>query len=209
MANYFMQEMPDIRKKGETILYPRIKITGICEMAELVERGIKGSTFGKGEVMGALSLISDEMVRVMSEGRSVRIDGIGLFTPTLILKKGKERENIDGKSPRRNASSLKVGGIKFRADKYLTILTSQNCELERLPEIRRCKVSKYSAEERLSILYEYLDKHPFITIREYSQISGLSKWYAGRELREFTDNSEYGILYVGKGSHKLYIKKRL
>ena len=148
MAKYFMHEKPDMRKEGETLLYPRIEITGTCETDVLIEACIKGSTFNRGEVRGALDLIAGAMARFMAEGRSVRIEGIGLFTPTVSLKKGKERENIEGNSPRRNAASIKIGGINFRADRTLINETNTLCDLERGAGVKKCRRPKTTAGER-------------------------------------------------------------
>ena len=170
MAKYFMQEMPDMKKEGETILYPRMEITGTCETDELVEASIKGSTFNRGEVRGALDLIAGAMARFMAEGRSVRIEGIGLFTPTVKLKKGKERENIEGNSPRRNAASIEIGGINFRAERTLINETNTLCNLERGSGVKKCRIPKTTAEVRLEMAKRYLEENPFLTVSEYSKI---------------------------------------
>ena len=175
MAKYFMQEMPDMKKEGETILYPRMEITGTCETDELVEASIKGSTFNRGEVRGALDLIAGAMARFMAEGRSVRIEGIGLFTPTVKLKKGKERENIEGNSPRRNAASIEIGGINFRAERTLINETNILCDLERGSGVKKCKRPKTAAEERLEMAKRYLEENPFLTVSEYSKMTELNR----------------------------------
>lgn len=54
MAKYVMQEMKNLHKEGETILYPRMVIDGCCETEELVEMITKGSTLRKGEVLASL-----------------------------------------------------------------------------------------------------------------------------------------------------------
>ena len=59
MAKYVMQEMRNLHKEGETLLYPRMVIDGCCETEELVEMITKGSTLRKGEVMASLQLISN------------------------------------------------------------------------------------------------------------------------------------------------------
>lgn len=162
--------MPDMKKEGETLLYSRMEITGTCETDELVEASIKGSTFNRGEVRGALDLIAGTMSRFMAEGRSVRIDGIGLFTPTVKLRKGKERENIEGNSPRHNAASIEIGGINFSTDRTLINETNTLCNLERGSGVKKCRRPKTTAEERLNIVKKYLEENPFITVSDYSKM---------------------------------------
>ena len=200
-----MQEMPDMKKEGETLLYPRMEITGTCETDELVEASIKGSTFNRGEVRGALDLIAGAMARFMAEGRSVRIDGIGLFTPTVKLRKGKERENIEGDSPRRNAASIEIGGINFRADRTLINETNTLCNLERGSGVKKCRRPKTTAEERLNIVKKYLEENPFITVSDYSKMVELNRTTAAKELKAWAADTESGIAIKGLGTHKVYI----
>ncbi len=200
-----MQEMPDMKKEGETLLYPRMEITGTCETDELVEASIKGSTFNRGEVRGALDLITGTMARFMAEGRSVRIDGIGLFTPTVKLRKGKERENIEGNSPRRNAASIEIGGINFRADRTLINETNTLCNLERGSGVKKCRRPKTTAEERLNIVKKYLEENPFITVSDYSKMVELNRTTAAKELKAWAADTESGIAIKGLGTHKVYI----
>lgn len=208
MAKYFMQEMPDMKKEGETLLYPRMEITGTCETDELVEASIKGSTFNRGEVRGALDLIAGTMARFMAEGRSVRIDGIGLFTPKVKLRKGKERENIEGNSPRRNAASIEIGGINFRADRTLINETNTLCNLERGSGVKKCRRPKTTAEERLNIAKKYLEENPFITVSDYSKMVELNRTTAAKELKAWAADTESGIAIKGLGTHKVYINAR-
>ena len=207
MAKYFMQEMPDMKKEGETLLYPRMEITGTCETDELVEASIKGSTFNRGEVRGALDLITGTMARFMAEGRSVRIDGIGLFTPTVKLRKGKERENIEGNSPRRNAASIEIGGINFRADRTLINETNTLCNLERGSGVKKCRRPKTTAEERLNIVKKYLEENPFITVSDYSKMVELNRTTAAKELKAWAADTESGIAIKGLGTHKVYVRE--
>ena len=194
-----MQEMPDMKKEGETLLYPRMEITGTCETC------IKGSTFNRAEVRVALDLITGTMARFMAEGRSVRIEGIGLFTPTLTLKKGREREDAEGNSPRRNAASIKIGGINFRADRTLINETNTLCNLERGSGVKKHRRPKTTAEERLAMAKKYLEENPFITVSEYSKMADLNRTTAAKELKAWAADTESGIAIKGLGTHKVYI----
>lgn len=207
MAKYVMQEMKNLHKEGETLLYPRMVIDGCCETEELVEMITKGSTLRKGEVMAALQLVADGMVSMMAHGRSVRLEGIGLFTPSLSLKDGKERENTEGDSSRRNAQSIEIGNINFRAEKSLIQDTNSQCSLQRQKGDWRCNRSKFSPEERLSIALNYLETNHTMTVGEYEQLTGLSHTTAGKELKKWVATPESGIYFKGSGSHKIYVKR--
>lgn len=207
MAKYVMQEMKNLHKEGETLLYPRMVIDGCCETEELVEMITKGSTLRKGEVMAALQLVADGMVSMMAHGRSVRLEGIGLFTPSLSLKDGKEREDTEGDSPRRNAQSIEIGNINFRAEKNLIQNTNSQCSLQRQKGDWRCNNSKLSPEERLALALKHLESNPILTISEYERLTGLSHTTAGQELKKWASTPESGIYFKGRGSHKVYVKR--
>lgn len=207
MAKYVMQEMNNLHKEGETLLYPRMVIDGCCETEELVEMITKGSTLRKGEVMASLQLIADGMATLMAHGRSVRLEGIGLFTPSLSLKDGKEREDADGETTRRNAQSIEISDINFRAERTLVRDTNSQCNLQRQKGDWRCNRSKFSPEERLALAMRHLESNPTLTISEYEQLTGLSHTAAGRELKKWAATPESEIYFKGRGSHKVYVKR--
>ena len=65
---------------------------------------------------GVLLQTAIEMAHLMAEGRSVKIDGIGTFTPSLTLGRDKEREDPEEGGTHRNAQSIFIGGVNFRVD---------------------------------------------------------------------------------------------
>ena len=67
----------------------------------------------------------------MAEGQSVTLDGIGTFTPRLGVVKDKEIDSLDGDEPKRNARSIEVNGINYRANKELIRETNLRCDLRR------------------------------------------------------------------------------
>lgn len=208
MAKYYMQEMPDLKKEGKTLLYPKMEIEGVCSTKELVTSGVKGSSVSKAEAMAVIELIAAEMAWRMAQGQSVKIDGIGLFTPSLSLKEGKEREEIDSNIPKRNAASIRIGSINFRADNGLVRETDTLCRLEKGSDVKRCKTSAHTAEERLEILKRYLDENKYVTVNKYMEISGLNRTTASKEIKAWTENEESGITYEGKGTHKIFVRKK-
>lgn len=78
-----------------------------------------------------LQELGEELAYQMGQGKSVKLDGIGTFVPSLALRADKERETGEEDSTRRNARSIVVGSINFRAEKELLRNTNYNCELER------------------------------------------------------------------------------
>lgn len=85
MALYEMKEMPDINKTGERILYPRLAMVAQTSTEELVREIASGSSFTPGNVQGLLVQLYVEIAHQLAQGRSVKLDGIGVFTASLAL----------------------------------------------------------------------------------------------------------------------------
>ena len=161
VAKYIMQEVKDLNNEGDTLLYPRMVIRDSCGTDELAEYISAHTSFSRAEVKGVIELLGHGMARTMAQGRSVRIDGIGLFTPSLAIKEGKEREEPDGSGTKRNAASIRVGDVRFRADRQLVRETDLACNLERESggKSALCR-SRYTPQERLALAKRYLEEHP-------------------------------------------------
>ena len=208
MAKYTMQEMNNLNQKGEKLLYPRMIIEHCCETEELAHKISKGTSFGPGEIQAVIELLSEGLALEMANGHSVRIEGIGLFTPSLSLKKGKQREAADGSGTHRNAESIEIGSVNFRPDKELRYKLNRNCELERAPYKFMHRSSRYTPEERLALAQQYLKDHSILTIADYAALTGLSRSLAGNELRQWYKIPETGIDISGRGTHRVYVRKK-
>ena len=207
-TRYVMQEMNDLNNEGKTLLYPRMVMREPCDLDELARMVSDGSTYGTGEIKGVIEQVTHWMAMMMAMGRSVKIPGLGTFTPLLALKKGKERENPDGSGTKRNAASIRVGSIGFRVDKELVDETDRHCTLERSPEKATRTLSKYTPEERLALAKRYLEKHPSMTLDVYAALTDVSKSTASRELRRWREMPESGIGVSGWGTHKVYVLRK-
>ena len=119
MARYIIEEMPDLQKTGKRITYPKFARIDNASIKELAQRVGDVSGFSAGDIEGVLLQTAIEMAHLMAEGRSVKIDGIGTFTPSLTLGRDKEREDAEEGGKHRNAQSIFIGGVSFRVDRTM------------------------------------------------------------------------------------------
>lgn len=203
-ATYTMQEMKDLHKEDETLLYPRMIIKGQCSTEDLIDDIAQQSSYSAGEIKGVLIALHEAMTREMARGYSVKLDQIGTFTPSLGLVKGKDAEQPEGDA-RRNARSIRIRNINFRADKELIRETSRLCTLERENGTSRLKTSRHTSEKRLKMAQTFLLKHPYLTVTDYMGLTGLSHTTAARELQTWSRNPETGIQAKGQRTHRVYI----
>ncbi len=195
--------MTNLHGSEETVLYPKLKHIRMIDDEEFVERMANepgGATAAMTE--NVLSAAANLLSRLLSEGYSVKLKGIGTFKASLAMKKGKEDETNDEK---RNSRSIKVDKITFKADKSLVSKTNSSCYLER-GGVKRIKNVTSTLEERLAVALAYLDTHPNMTINDYARITGLNKTAAGRELRKLRETEGCGITSQGQRPHLIYVK---
>ena len=115
-THYVMKEMPDLQGKGERVTYPQMVLLGQSSTRELAEYISLRSGFSPGMVEGIICELAEAMAHTMARGFSAKIDGIGTFTPGLVIGADKEREEADGDATHRNAQSIFVGKINFQAE---------------------------------------------------------------------------------------------
>ena len=206
MTKYIKQEMVDLSGKSEEKVYYRIQTQrniGFKELTEYIER--HNNLMNRGLVKNVVDHVVDAMAELIGDGYSVTIDGLGTFKASLGLEKDKEMDTFDGDETKRNARSLRLKGINYRADKVLLREANKHCKLERAGE-SRLHHSPYSKEERLKLALQYLETNGAMRVADYMELTGLSRTKATLELKEFRQDASTGITFVGRRSAKVYVK---
>jgi predicted histone-like DNA-binding protein len=207
MAKYIKQEMPDIRQTGEQKVYYRLKTERNIDSNEFIHSLSRTfSGMSEGDIIRVLIATADHLGMLLGKGYSVTLKDIGTFKGTIGLEEDKELDTLDGKEPKRNARSLKLKGVNYRADKALISKARQHCELER-EGIARIHRSPYTKEERLALAIGFLEKYGAMKVADYMELTKLSRTAATLELQEFRKDMTSGIDFIGQGSAKVYVKR--
>lgn len=208
MAEYDMQESNLPNEEGKRILFPRMRLYGQNDLDAIVQKISYASSFTPGDIKGLVRSLADEIAYQMGQGHSVKIDGIGVFSPSLSLRDGYERESGEPGATKRNAMSTYLNNVNFRADKELIENAGQHCILNRTKWKFQHSSQMFSPQERLKMAQNYLTEHPFMTVSDYCHLTGLLHNSAARELKHWSEErEETGIDYRGRGSHKIYVKR--
>lgn len=207
MAKYIKQEMPDMAGTGEKKAYYRMKTVKHLKADQFITWMTRYGGIGRGDAMNVLARASETLAELLAMGYSVDIEGLGTFRATIGLRKGKEMDTLDGDEQKRNASSLRVDGMLFRADKELVKEIDRRCELER-GGIRRLHRSPYTPEQRLQRALQYLEREGFMHISDYAYLTKLSRTTAGRELKALSQDPTSGITTKGLGTARVYVKRK-
>ena len=198
--------MIDLSGKGEEKIYYRIQTERNIDFNELTQRIEQyHNLMNRGWVKSVMTYVVDEMTKLLGNGYSVTIDGLGTFKASIGLEVDKEMDTFDGDETKRNARSLRLTGINYRADKSLIKQANRHCKLERAGE-SRLHHTPYSKEERLKLAHQYLKEHGAMRVVEYMELTGLSRTKATLELKEFRQDASTGITFIGRGSAKVYVR---
>ena len=207
MAKYIKQEFKSIRGEGEASAYYRMETTRKVTMAEFVkEISIPGYGISEATAVQVLSQAATSLARLMAHGCAVTIDGIGTFKATVGVCEDKVQDAFVENEPQRNAQSIEVNGVHYKADKRLVRDINVQCTLERGKQ-NRIKHSPYTLEERISRAVAYIEERGYMRTRDYAELNGLSLSSATVELRKVRKEETSGIRAIGRGSSLIYVKR--
>lgn len=201
MADFKMIEMSTKLDRGKGAKYPKMIHAGMIGTTELARQISERSSSSTSDVLGVLRALGDVMAQEMAQGYSVKLEGLGVFAPTLGMKRGAETELADS-TTKRNAQSVEVSNIKYRADKELVDRTRMHADLHRIT-IPKQVVPDRTEEERLNMALRYIKHSVPLRAKDYAQLTGLNRVKAGQELRLFAERGQ--LKMVGRHPHIYYI----
>ena len=202
-AKYIKQEIADINGTGRTQAYYKMERKPM-NYRRFVSQCAREGRMEESTILGVLSLVSEKLALCMAEGFSVKLEGIGTFNAKLGVRDDMLQDAFEQGEQTRNASSIIVTGVSYRADNDLIINTSDKCTL-RKGGVSRLHNSKYTLEQRVQKALDFLKSHPFMRVPDYVDLTGLSRSSATLELRKLALNPSSGISSRGERSQKYYV----
>ena len=155
-------------------------------------------------IVGVLSLVSEKLALSMAEGFSVKLDGIGTFNAKLGVRDDMLQDACEEGESSRNAHSIRVTGVAYRADNDLIRATSRKCMLER-GGVSRLRKSKLTPAERAQKARDFLEENAIMRVPDYVKLTGLSRTTASKELCRLALDPTSGITSKGSRSQKFYV----
>ena len=211
MAKYKLQEMGDMRYDGKRRVYPKMVTNRTLSRKEFVKmmqhyhRGISEST-----TEAVLTDVVDMLTDMLSMGYNVNLEGFGTFSLSLGFEDDKPTEmqtdddmmkyrKVGVKNVNFNSSPEFVKAVKMETD----------CDLEReMSGVKVIRKQFYSKEERIARALEVIEKNGVLTLGDYASINNLSRTAASMELKELTCDKSSPIDSLGRGSHKVWVKRK-
>ena len=180
-------------QSGERKVYPKMVINRMMNTDDLVEKmRLYNRTFSPSTVKGVLQDVADMMAELMSLGFSIKLDGIGNFTPSLGFEDDKPNhmQSDDDKMLYRKVS---VKNINFKTDPNLVKATNEKTELNRVASnVKTISKSRFTQAERIQRALDIIRRDGYITLTEYANTNDLSRTSASKELK----------------SHKVWVEKK-
>ncbi len=203
---YTFQEMPDMDKTGERKVYPKAihcsRIQNDFFMGGLSHR----TTYGVGTIEGVVNELTEELDAYLTNGHSVKVDGLGTFNIALGMKDGREAETLKEAGDRYDTNGVYIKTINFIPDPRWLYRLRRRTELHKVGEVKALHPHRNTLEERRQMVLEYLDHHPYITVRVYMHLAYVPHTRACKELKQFATEPDGCIRSSGSGCHKVYVK---
>ena len=211
MAKYKLQELNDLRDEGKRRVYPKMVTNRTLSRKEFVKmmqnyhRGISEST-----TEAVLTDVVDMLTDMLSMGYNVNLEGFGTFSLSLGFEDDKPTEmqtdddmmkyrKVGVKNVNFNSSPEFVKAVKMETD----------CDLEReMSGVKVIRKQLYSKEERIARALDVIEKNGVLTLGDYASINNLSRTSASMELKELTCDKSSPIDSLGRGSHKVWVKRK-
>ena len=202
-AKYIKKEIVDLNGTGRTQAFYKMALSPMS-YEQFVALCAREGHLDESTILGVLSLVSEKLALSMAEGFSVKLDGIGTFYAKLGVRDDMLQDAFEAGESSRNANSIMVTGVAYRADNDLIRTTDRKCTLER-GGVSRIRKSKLTLEERIQKAREFLEKNVMMRVPDYVKLTGLSRTTASLELRRLASDPTSGIASKGVRSQKFYV----
>ena len=209
MTKYKLQEMPDVHNTGKRRVYPKMVTNRTLSRKEFIKRmqgyhrGISEST-----TEAVLLDVADMLVEMLSMGYNVNLEGTFSLSLGFEDDKPTEMQNADDKMTYRKVG---VKDINFKASPEFIreVKRETDRDLERdMGGVKVIRKQLYSREERIARALEVIEKNGVLTLGDYASINNLSRTAASMELKELTCDKSSPIDSLGRGSHKVWVKRK-
>lgn len=192
-AKYIKKEIADLNGTGRTQAYYKM-VTRAMNHEQFIDVLCRDGSLPRSTYKAVLTQIAEKLPGCLANEPSVKIDEVGLFTARLGVRKDMLPDAFEPGETKRNASSIEVRGVSFKADPELIRKTRTKCVLSS-GGVSRLKKPKTTLEERTAMARKFLEKYHLMRVMDYVRLTGLSKTTASLELRKIADDPASGITF--------------
>jgi len=173
-------------------MHARVVTSGTMETGDIAKVIQETCTLTTGDIKAVLDSLSNLMVREMSSGKRIHLEGLGYFQLVLSCPPVHTSNEI-------RAESVRVKSVAFRPEIGLKG-RFRNVSLERSPVKRHSNV--YSDIEVDGLLTGHFLDNTFITSREFQKLCGFTRSTATRRIKQLIMDGK--LRKVGHSRFPLY-----
>lgn len=209
MINYLLQEAPDVSKSGKKVVYPKFILNHQIDYESFL-KSLRNYYPHCSEplVQSVVSSVVEHMLTYLSMGHSVKIDGLGVFSLSLEFSDDKPTEMKDEKDQMKYRK-VRVKNWTLKTDPDTLKKLRQKTECQRAePGVNRQKKNALSLEERISNALQIIDRNGYMTLTDYVIANNICRSSASVELKKICKMAGSQIQASGRGSHKVWVRRR-
>ncbi len=210
MPKYRLIEMPDLGNTGIRKIYPKLNTYETISTEKLIKKMVfHNGALSPSVIEAAITDLNDMIVKLLSAGHKVKLDGLGTFSLALGFEDDESVEiTTDSERIKKRKVGVKNVNFKPAPDFIKSLKMTTDKELEReMPYAKVLKKELYDKQTRIDRALSVIENNGFISLRDYAQVNSISRTAASLELKEIDADKTSPIMSVGKGSHKVWVKR--
>lgn len=153
-----------------------------ARMAEMIKD--YSHAFPIGVIDGVLSTLPQALTTALSEGHTIKVNGLGVFSLSLAFDDDKPNELTDNKKDM-SYRSIKIKTVNFRPDKAFLEKLRKATIFERVDQSVVSAHLKYTFKERASRASKFLETHSILTLTDYVCLNSISRPVPHATSRDF------------------------
>lgn len=209
MINYFLKEMPDLRKTGQRSVFPKVKMHHTVYTEDFVkEMANRHHTNRPNELRAMIEAMKETIADLLADGHNVNIEGLGTFSLSLDFNDERPTEITKENDPMLYRK-VKAKNVNFRASRQLVNAVDHRADYVRDEEERVVKIAAtpYTKEQRIARAVEFIKENGSMRLTDYCTLNNLNRCTASKELKAIVDDSAQPIAEKGKATHKTWVLK--
>lgn len=202
---YSLHEMADMHGDGEKKIYTKPDHYDQLSYGVFLDEVSHMSGINKSIILGALAAVSSRMDFYLEHGHSVKIEGLGTFSPALAQKKEDEPTKRYATYDQRG---VYLSTINFLPDRDWIKRLRLSSKPKFSGQTYHQRGERFTKEERLQRAIDFIRENGLMRVAEYQMLVRCAHTSACDELRAFARNPECPIESRGKGSSLVYVLRK-
>lgn len=195
-VSYSIYEVHNLQQgKQQKMLQARINSAGTIDTKSLCQLITERSSISSADVKATLDSLNFFFEFYLSQGYSIQLDDLGIFS--LGLKSSRKAE-----SEKENALDVKINGIHFRP----SVSLKNQLKKFKLKCKSKKKSSEYPQEERLKRILNHVERNHFIDLKTCVSHNRTSDFKARYDLQLLVEKEL--LQAVGRTNNRIYIRNQ-